>query len=181
VAPSFLALTLWLAATIGSSGPFDDPASSAVVLLFVRTDCPISNRYAPEIKRIYENYSGRGVRFYLVYPDRDETPASIEKHRSEYGYPMPAIEDPSHQLVARASATVTPEAAVFVRASRETAKRDWRLVYHGRIDDRYVDFGKSRREPSVHDLQNAIDSALAGRTITPAVTKAIGCYIADLR
>ena len=168
-------LVFWLAAV----HPFDDPAARAVVLLFTRTDCPISNRYAPEVKRVYEKYAAQGVRFYLVYPDRDETPAAIEKHRTEFGYPMPAIQDPGHEWVARAGAKMTPEAAVFVPSS--PGKRGFRLIYHGRIDDRYIDFGKSRREPTVRDLANAIDSALTGRAVAPAETKAIGCYIADLR
>jgi hypothetical protein len=158
--------------------PFDDASARAVVLIFTRTDCPISNRYAPEVKRIYETYASRGVRFFLIYPDRDETVAAIEKHRSEFGYPMPAVPDPSHQWVARAQAKVTPEAAVFVPSSQRTG---WTLVYHGRIDDRYIDFGKSRRQANVHDLQNALEAALAGHRITPAETRAIGCFIADLR
>jgi hypothetical protein len=176
-----IALHLWLAASAAVGGPFDDPNARAIVLLFTRTDCPISNRYAPEIKRIYDAYSGQGVKFYLVYPDRDETSASIEKHRGEYAYPMPAIADPSHEWVARASVTITPEAAVFLRSATSTPLHEWRLVYHGRIDNRYIDFGKSRREPSIHDLQNAIREALAGRAVVPSETKAIGCYIADLR
>ena len=172
-----LVLPLWLAAASGLN-PFDDPHARAVVLLFTRTDCPISNRYAPEIKRVAEAYSSQGVKFYLVYPDRDETPGGIDQHRAEYGYTMPAIQDPEHAWVSRAHATITPEAAVFVPVA---GKPGWRLVYHGRIDDRYVDFGKSRPFPKVHDLQNAIDAALAGHTVTPAETKAIGCFIADLR
>lgn len=171
-----IAIFTWLAA---ANHPFDDFTARAVVLLFTRSDCPISNRYAPEVKRVYERYSGQGVRFYLVYPDKDETSAAIEKHRAEFSYPMAAIHDTAHEWVTRVSAQVTPEVAVFVPSS--AGKRDFRLVYHGRIDDRYIDFGKSRREPTVHDLQNAIEAALAGRAITPAVTKAIGCYIADLR
>ena len=166
-----LALALWLAAT-----PFEDPSARAVVLLFTRTDCPISNRYAPEIKKVYEQYAPKGVKFYLVYPDHDETPAAIEKHRTDFGYPMPALPDPKHLWVDRVGAKVTPEAAVFV-----PSKSGFQLIYHGRIDDRYIDFGKSRRQPSVHDLQNAIEAGLAGRPVTPAETKAIGCYIADLR
>ena len=75
-------------------GPFDDPDARAVVLLFTRTDCPISNRYAPEIRRVYSRYHDRGVSFYLVYPDRDETPETIEKHRAEYSYPMPGDSGP---------------------------------------------------------------------------------------
>lgn len=177
-----IALSLWLAVspTLSPSSPFNDTTSRALVFVFTRTDCPISNRYAPEIKRIYDAYSSRGVKFYLVYPDREETAATIARHREEYGYPMPAIEDPSHQLTARASATITPEAAVFVPI-HSASKSEWRLAYHGRIDDRYVDFGKFRQEASVHDLQNAIDAVLAGRAPSPAVTKSVGCYIADLR
>lgn len=169
-----LAIGLWLSAAVH---PFDDPAARAVVLLFTRTDCPISNRYAPEVKKVYEKFAREGVRFYLVYVDKDETLAAIDKHRADFGYPMPALQDSKHQWVARVGAKVTPEAAVFV----PSGKKDFRLVYHGRIDDRYIDFGKTRREASVNDLWNAIEASLAGRPIPQAETKAIGCYIADLR
>jgi hypothetical protein len=53
-------------------------------------------------------------------------------------------------------------------------------VYHGRIDDRFIDFGKSRTQPTTHDLSSAIEAVLAGKQVSSAVTKAIGCYISDL-
>ena len=34
--------------------PFRDRDSRITVFLFLRTDCPISNRYAPEIQRLIE-------------------------------------------------------------------------------------------------------------------------------
>ena len=43
------------------------------VFVFTRTDCPISNRYAPEIRRIYERFEPQGVAFWLVYVDPDES------------------------------------------------------------------------------------------------------------
>ena len=49
-------------------------APDLTVLVFTTTDCPISNRYAPEIKRLSETFSGK-ARFVLVYPaasDSDE-------------------------------------------------------------------------------------------------------------
>jgi hypothetical protein len=55
------------------------------------------------------------------------------------------------------------------------------LVYSGRIDDRYVDFGKARQAASTHDLEAAIANTLAGKPVTPARTKAIGCYLTDLK
>ena len=34
--------------------PLEATQSKATVYLFTRSDCPISNRYAPEIHRLYE-------------------------------------------------------------------------------------------------------------------------------
>ena len=38
----------------------------AVVLLFVSTDCPLSNGYVPELNRIERAYAPRGIAFYAV-------------------------------------------------------------------------------------------------------------------
>ena len=152
--------------------PLAASGAPAVVLLFTRTDCPISNRYAPEVRRLYERFHGRGVRFWLVYPDPDIAVEDIERHLSEYAYPLPALRDPRHVLVRRAGATITPEAAVFGSA-REP-------LYLGRIDDRYVDFGKARPEATRHDLEQAIEAVLDGRPVPEPRTEAIGCFISDL-
>src|SRR3954453_16325251 len=53
--------------------PFQMRDAGAIVLLFVRTDCPVSNRYAPEIERMRAKYAAQGVVFWLVYPDEDTT------------------------------------------------------------------------------------------------------------
>lgn len=148
------------------------PAPKTTVYLFTRTDCPISNRYAPEVRRLYERFAGPSMQFLLVYPDRDLTPEAREKHRAEYGYPMPAAADPKHELVRKAGARVTPEAAVFVGSQ---------LVYRGRIDDRYVDFGQSRAAPTRHDLADVLAAIQSGKAPPFTETKAIGCAIDDLR
>jgi peroxiredoxin len=153
--------------------PFEASEKAVTVFLFARTDCPISNRYAPEVRRIYERFSEAGVRFFMVYPDPNESGESIRKHLAEYGYPLAALRDPQHNLVELTGAEVTPEAAVFVGSDR--------LVYRGRIDDRYVAFGKSRAEPSQRDLEQAIAATLRGEPVATPRTPAIGCYIADLK
>jgi hypothetical protein len=141
------------------------------VLLFTRTDCPISNRYAPEVRRLSERYAARGVTFWLVYPDARTTAEQIRKHLAEYGYPIDAVRDPRHALVEAAGVRVTPEAAVYAGG---------RLVYHGRIDDRFPGFGQAREEPSSHDLAVALDAVLDGKDVATPVTEAVGCYLADL-
>lgn len=154
-----------------AENPFDSHAA-VTVMLFVRTDCPITNRYAPELERIAQNFNGRPVAFWLVYPDPDETPAHIETHIHDYGFPGTPLRDPHHVLVKDAHATVAPEAAVFNRAGK--------LMYHGRIDDRYVDIGKTRPAAQEHDLEDAIEAVLAGKPVAHPETRAVGCSIADV-
>ena len=57
---------------------------------------------------------------------------------------------------------------------------DQKLLYRGRIDDRYIEFGKDRPQPTVRDLERTLDAIVAGQPIPVAETKAIGCYISDL-
>ena len=151
-------------------GPLPNAAGKkAVVLLFVARDCPVSNSYAPEIKRIITRYTPLKVAFSLVYPDPDTSLAAARKHARDYGYTCPLLLDPAHKLVRRAGATVTPEAAVFAPGGR--------LLYRGRIDDLYLGFGKRRDAATRHDLREALDAVLAGRSIPTPRTTAIGCFI----
>jgi AhpC/TSA family len=148
-------------------------ALAMTVLIFVSTDCPISNRYAPEIKRLHDEFTPLGVRFRLVYPNPLDSEADISTHLEEYGYPQIAQRDRDHTLVRMAGATITPEVAVF--DARE------RLVYRGRIDDRFVELGRERPAATRRDLRNALTAALAGRSVSPSKTQAVGCFIADMK
>lgn len=153
--------------------PLKQVNSRAHVFLFTRTDCPISNRYAPEVRRLCELFQGQGVEFCLVYPDPQQTAEEVRRHVDEYGYPCGTLRDPQHDLVKLTGAQITPEAAVF-DSTRQ-------MVYLGRIDDRYVDFGKARAEATQHDLQEALQAVVEGKPVPNPRTKSVGCYIADLK
>jgi ribosomal protein L35AE/L33A len=148
------------------------PGTKAIVWLFTASDCPISNRYAPEVARLAGQFGPEGVVFDLIYPNPRETPASIREHMSAFAYAdaTKAFHDPDHVLVKIAGVSVTPEAAVFAAG---------RVVYRGRIDDRYVDFGRDRPAPTVHDLEDAVRAVASGQAVRVAVTPAVGCFIAD--
>jgi hypothetical protein len=148
-------------------------ALAMTVLIFVSTDCPISNRYAPEITRLHQEFASRGVRFRLVYPNPIDSDAAISKHLQAYALPPIGQRDSDHLLVKKAGATITPEAAVF--DARE------RLVYLGRIDDRFVELGRERPTATQPDLRNALLAMLDGKTASPARTQAVGCFIADMK
>jgi len=158
---------------VGSGADVTRKDPKAFVCLFTRTDCPVSNSYAPEVRRMYDKFSPRGVGFYLVYPDADESPLIIEKHLKEYSYPFSGLRDPKHELVKLAGAKITPEAAVFDVKGK--------LLYLGRIDDRYVDFGKMRAAATQKDLERALEAILADKPAPPAGGPAVGCFIADVK
>lgn len=144
---------------------------TAAAYVFVSVECPVSNRYAPEVRRLHERFAAQGVRVVLVYPNPADTPAAIRTHLEAYGYPVEAWRDPRHALVAHAQITITPEVAVFTRAGA--------LAYRGRIDDRYVTLGLERPAATTHDLADALTSVLAGAPVRQPRTQAVGCYVAD--
>lgn len=141
----------------------------AVVLIFIGYDCPISNAYSPEIVRLCKEFMPRKVVFCLVYADADLSRDEARQHAKEYGYCCPAVLDPTMKLACQVGATVKPEAAVLSPKGE--------LLYRGRIDDLYLDFGKKRAQPINHDLKNALNAVLASRPVPVARTQAVGCYI----
>jgi AhpC/TSA family len=143
-----------------------------VVLIFAATDCPISNRYIPEIARLEQEFSSRHIAFWWIFPNPGDTRTAILKHQQEYAIHVPILIDSRQNLVHLAHAAVTPEAAVFTAENGMLHE-----TYHGRIDDRYAAFGKERPQAAHHDLSDAIHAALAGHAAPSPHTDPIGCSI----
>lgn len=141
----------------------------ATVFLFLAPECPLSNRYVPEINRIAQEYAARGVAFFAVSADASYSAEVIRKHDEEFQLGIPTLLDPEHVLVRHTGATLTPEVAVVAP--------DGEVRYLGRIDDRAVDFGKTRVEPRRRDLRLALDELLAGKPVSEPLHKSIGCAI----
>lgn len=144
---------------------------AASLVFFVTTDCPISNAYAPEIRRICETYADR-VGCSLDYVDPTLKAPEVAKHFADYGHgKYPATIDVSHTLVKAAGATVTPEALLIVAG---------KIAYRGRIDDKNAALGVTRPRATRADLRLAIDAVLAGKPVEEARTHAVGCFITPL-
>lgn len=151
--------------------PLAASSGKVAVLVFVRRDCPVSGRYAPAIQQISKRYAD-SANFWLVYPDKSESPETIRKSVAEYGYRLPVLRDPHHDLVKLGHVQITPEVAVF--------DRNRRLIYDGRIDDWYIDLSRARAAPTTHELDDAIHAAMAGESVARNEVRGVGCYISDL-
>jgi thiol-disulfide isomerase/thioredoxin len=149
--------------------PSDWVGRRAVVLLFVSTDCPLSNRYVPEMNRVASAYAPRGVAFYAVQGDATVPLDQVRAHVREFGYTFPYLIDPEEALAAYTGAVSTPEAAVL------SPRGD--VLYLGRLDNRLEDFGKERIRVTEFDLRDALDAVLARKPVPHPRTKALGCAI----
>ncbi|HWA82110.1 MAG TPA: hypothetical protein VG820_01650, partial [Fimbriimonadaceae bacterium] len=139
-----------------------------VVAFFVLAGCPNAQAYAPEMNRIAKKYGPKGWRFYLAYADSFYSIDALRKSSEDFGYVFPSILGQG-EILTRAQATISPEAAVFSSSGV--------LLYNGRIDDRFYALGKSRLEPQVRDLRLTLDAIDAGKPAPRAHTEAVGCIL----
>ena len=147
--------------------------AKAVVLLFLGTECPVSNGYAPDMEALAERYAPRGVAVYGVHSVPGVTADQAAAHAKDYGLTFTILLDPEQRLARMAGARVTPDAIV--------ATSEGRVAYRGRIDDRYSLDGKRRDEPRTHELDDAIRAVAAGKSPRVRETKAYGCPLPGLR
>ncbi|MDE2506120.1 MAG: redoxin family protein [Planctomycetota bacterium] len=140
---------------------------TGVVLFFLGRECPVSNAYAPEMERLAGLYRARGVAFYGVYCDPDIDAATALDHARRFGIGFTTLLDPARTLADQVGVRVTPEAAVLDEAGR--------VLYRGRIDDRYALDGKRAASARVHDLEDALKAVVDDLMPRAAYQSAFGC------
>ncbi len=141
----------------------------ATVVIFITTDCPIANSFAPEINRLHLAYSSRNVRLTLIHVDSDLSDADAKQHAADYELKPPVAIDREHALVKAVDAKVTPEAFVY--------DAEGKLRYRGRINNLYAALGKRRATVTVHDLRDAIEAVISDQEVATPQTEALGCFI----
>ena len=148
----------------GAPAPMETSAAKATVVIFVSTQCPISNSYNGRLAALYNDYNSQGVQFAFVNANSTESMGDVEAHEKRVGWPFQVIKDNGNTLADKLGAEHTPEAFVFDRSGA--------LVYHGRVDN-----SMHEEEVKQRDLRAALDAVLAGRPVPVAETRAFGCSI----
>jgi peroxiredoxin len=142
----------------------DYKSAKAIVLMFIATQCPVSNAYNERMVHLYKEYAAKGIAFVGINSNKQENVEEIKKHATEHGFSFPVLKDNNNVIADKLAASVTPE--IFV------LNKKFDVLYHGRIDD-------SRRASDVKsdDLRIVLDELLAGKRVTVSETKAFGCTI----
>lgn len=138
--------------------------SDLTVLMFIATQCPVSNAYNQRMVELNRDYAPRKVKFIGINSNRQEPIPEIEAHAAKNGFNFSVYKDEGNVLADLFGASVTPEIYVF--------DKSWTMRYHGRIDD-----NKELDKMTTRDLRNVMDSLLAGAPPPVTETKAFGCTI----
>ena len=141
----------------------------AVVLIFTMNGCPIIEKSIPKIKQLRDRFGSKGVVFWLIDSNPDDTAAEVRKEAGEFAIDLPIVIDRSQAIARSLKATRTAEAFCL-------QPRSWTVFYHGAIDDQFG-YGTEKRQAAHPYLANALASFLAGKSIAPAETDVRGCRI----
>lgn len=141
----------------------------AIVLIFSSNRCPTAKAYASRMNALQRDFGPRRVALVAInsndphlYPE--ESMAGMVRRAAEDGYTFPYLVDDGQAIAKAYGVTCTFHAFVL--------DRERRLRYEGRFDN-------ARLEDRItsHDLRNALDDLLAGRSVGVPTTRAFGCSL----
>ncbi len=148
----------------GNPVQFSALTGDVTAVLFIATQCPISNDYNERMKAVYKDYHNRGVKFVFINSNSTEPAGDVRKHIASNGFPFQVYKDPNNVVADMFAAEFTPE--VFV------LDKEGSIRYHGFIDDH-----RAGTNIQVQGLRLALNALLGGQKVSLDRTKAFGCTI----
>lgn len=139
-------------------------ANKFTVIMFIATQCPVSNAYNERMVKLNDAYGPKGVAFIGVNSNKQESMEDVAQHAKDHGFAFPVVKDHQNHVADLYGAQVTPETFV--------CSPEGKLFYHGRIDD-----SRNAEKVQASDLAAALDALLAGKEPPRAETKAFGCTV----
>jgi peroxiredoxin len=143
---------------------YDYMKNKAVVVMFIATQCPVSNAYNDRMVDLYKSYTPKGVAFLAINSNKQESIEEIAEHSKKHGFEFPVLKDWKNVIADKFDAMVTPE--IYLIDSTGV------LRYHGRIDN-----SRNPAKVTEHDLQDVLDAYLEGKPLPKQDAKAFGCTI----
>jgi peroxiredoxin len=140
------------------------------LVVFTCNHCPWAKMWQTRVTEIGNAAGKAGIGMVAInandpaeYPEDDMN--GMKQRAKQLGMKFPYVVDATSDVARAFGATRTPEAFLFDAGGK--------LVYHGTIDDSPKDAA------AVKDawLKDAVNAVSAGKTVTTAETKAMGCSI----
>lgn len=138
--------------------------AKAIVVMFIATECPVSNDYNSRMEKIYNDYKEKGIALLGINSNKAESVDRIKEHAKENQLTFTILKDEKNIIADKFEASVTPEVYVL--------NKNFDVLYHGRIDN-----ARDESEVVSKDLENALNEILSGKEVSKRETKAFGCTI----
>jgi len=137
---------------------------NGTVLIFIATQCPVSNGYNERMEKLAQEFKARGINVVGINANSTESAADVKDHAAKNNLTFPILKDNGNKVADMLGATRTPE-AYFLDASNK-------LLYHGRIDN-----SRDITQVNSSELRDALEATLAGKPVPKATANAFGCSI----
>ena len=138
--------------------------AKGTVLIFVSTQCPVSNAYNERMQQLAQDLKARGVAVVGINSNATEAPDVVRAHAAEKGLTFTILKDNGNKIADQLGATRTPEVYLLDANNR--------LVYRGSIDN-----SRNAQSVTTNHLRDAVEAMLAGKPIANAHVRAFGCSI----
>lgn len=137
---------------------------TGTVVIFIATQCPVSNAYNERMQKLADDYSAKGFNVVGINSNVKELAPEVKQHAAEKGLKFTILKDTGNVVADSLDAQVTPEAYLLDASGK--------LIYRGRIDN-------SRNGDAITntELRDAIEATLAGKPVEKSEVKAFGCSI----
>ena len=142
---------------------------SLSLYLFLLDDCPICLNYTPLLNDLYDEYGTR-ISFQGYFPNFSSKQKKIDTFKETYHINFPLQTDYFKEQAKRWNAQVTPEVVFYNHTQNK-------IIYQGRIDNRFVKLGKRRNVVTKHELIDAIDKTLSMKEVITSYAEPVGCFI----
>ncbi|WP_435195425.1 thioredoxin family protein [Natronomonas sp. EA1] len=159
----------------GESYTLDSFDTEAVLLVFTCNHCPYAQAKVDTLNALAERYDdcavvGVNPNDETEYPD-DSFERMVELVADGTIAYDAYLRDDSQEVARAYGAACTPDPFLLAKEGDE-----WRVVYHGRLDDAQSPDAAPSGEPGFEVAQR-IDALLAGEDVEPAEAPARGCSI----
>ncbi len=151
----------------------DYPDSKGYIVIFTCNHCPYSIAYEDRIIALQDAYGPQGYPVIAINPNDpvaqpDDSYEKMQERASEKNFNFPYLFDEGQQIYPQYGATRTPHVFILQKEDGKNIVR-----YIGAIDNNHED----ANDVSEHYVQDAMEALIAGTTVDPAETRAIGCSI----
>ena len=149
----------------------ENKSSIATVIMFLSNHCPYVKHVQAKLVELAALYQPKGIQFIAIssndivkYPA--DAPEKMRLEAENFNYSFPYLYDETQEAAEAYTAACTPDFFIF--------DKDLLCVYRGCLDESTP--GNNKPVTGAH-LQGALDSILAGKSVSTEQKPSLGCNI----